>query len=60
MNGKRADMVSELLWGTCGNSTGDISAWEGLCKAHSGLSWTPQTQAGKGGRPWVTREQAGH
>lgn len=51
MNWKRADVVRELLWGTCGNSTGDIAAREGLCKTHTGLSWTPQTQAGKGGSP---------
>lgn len=53
-------MVSELLSRTCGNSSGDIAAREGLCKALAGLSWTPQTPAGKGGCPWLTREQAGH
>lgn len=50
MNGRRADVDSEMLLGTCGNSTSSVGGQEGLCKAHSGLSGTPQTNANTGWR----------
>lgn len=43
MSGRRADVDSEMLSGTCRNGTGGVSDQEGLCKAHAGLGWTPPT-----------------
>lgn len=43
MNGRREDADSEMLLGTCGNSTSSVSGLDGLCKALTGLGQTPRT-----------------
>lgn len=43
MSGRRADVDSEMLSGTCRNGTSGVSDQEGLCKAPAGLGWTPPT-----------------
>lgn len=40
-SGRRADVDSERLSGTCGQSASGVGGRGGLCQAHAGLGWTP-------------------
>jgi len=45
MAGRRAEVDSTMLSGTCGNSRSSVGGRESWCKAHAGLSCTPRTDA---------------